>query len=64
MNGKEVYMATELTRLTFTVTEEMEAELRRFKKDLFYDKNTSEMIRQLVAAGIRAMKGKNEEPAQ
>lgn len=55
-------MATELTRLTFTVTEEMEAELRRFKKDLFYDKNTSEMIRQLVATGIRAMKEKNEEP--
>lgn len=56
-------MATSLTRLTFTVTEEMESELNRFKKEKFYDKNNSEMIRALVSAGMRAIDEKHGENA-
>ena len=48
-------MASSLTRLTFTVTKEMESELNRFKKEKFYNKNNSEMIRTLVSAGMRAI---------
>lgn len=54
-------MATELKRMTFAVTEEMESELNRFKKEKFYDKNNSEMIRILVSAGMRAIDEKQEE---
>lgn len=54
-------MATELKRMTFAVTEEMESELNRFKKEKFYDKNNSEMIRTLVSAGMRAIDEKQEE---
>ncbi|MFV0626442.1 MAG: hypothetical protein ACK5N8_03730 [Alphaproteobacteria bacterium] len=48
-------MATNLTRMTFTITEEMEAPLDKFKKEMFYDRNNSEMIRELIMAGMRAM---------
>ncbi len=54
-------MATELKRMTFAVTEEMESELNRFKKEKFYDKNNSEMIRTLVSAGMRAIDEKHGE---
>lgn len=48
-------MPTNLTRMTFTVTEEIEAPLGKFKKEMFYDRNNSEMIRELVMAGMRAL---------
>lgn len=47
-------MPTTLTRVTFTVTKEMEELLRKSKKEMFYDRNQSEMIRELLLAGIRA----------
>lgn len=48
-------MPTNLTRMTFTVTEEMEASLGKFKKEMFFNQNNSEMIRELVRAGMRAL---------
>lgn len=54
-------MRTTLTRMTFTVTEEMEDPLREFKKEMFYDRSQSEMIRELVLAGIRASKQEKTE---
>lgn len=47
-------MPTNLKRMTFIVTPEMEAPLDTFKKEMFYDRNQSEMIRELVLAGMRA----------
>lgn len=51
-------MATKLKRLTFTVTEEMEPILNRAKKNLFYDRNRSEMIRELVMVGLEVNNNK------
>ena len=48
-------MATELKRLTFVVTQELEPRLDHTKKELFYDRTQSEMIRELVLAGLDAM---------
>lgn len=48
-------MATELKRMTFAVTKEMEPLLDRAKKNLFYDKNQSDMIRELVMAGLNVV---------
>lgn len=47
-------MSTELTRLTFTVTKEMEPLLDRAKKELFYNSTQSGMIRELIRAGLEA----------
>lgn len=47
-------MATTLTRLTFVVTKEMELLLANAKKDRFYDRTQSDMIRELVLAGLDA----------
>ena len=49
-------MATTLRRLTFVVTTDMEEPLDRIKQELFYDKTQSDMIRELVYAGLRAIK--------
>lgn len=49
-------MAAEPKRLTLVVTEDMELLLARAKKELFYDKTQSEMIRELLAAGLDAVK--------
>lgn len=49
-------MATELKRMTFVVTPEMEEPLNSIKKEMFYNRTQSDMIRELVAAGVRAFK--------
>lgn len=49
-------MATELKRITFVVTPEMEEPLNAIKKELFYNRTQSDMIRELVSAGVRAIK--------
>lgn len=49
-------MATALTRLTFVVTKEMEPLLVNAKKNWFYDRTQSDMIRELVLAGLAALK--------
>lgn len=48
-------MATEMKRLTFAVTKEMEPLLDRAKKDLFYNRTHSDMIRELVMAGLEIL---------
>ena len=56
-------MATELRRMTFAVTPEMEPIMDRAKQ-LFYDHTQSDMIRTLIIAGLDAMedKGQTEQP--
>ena len=48
-------MSTDLKRMTFSVTPEIEASLKSFKKEMFYDRSQSDMIRTLVLAGMRAL---------
>ena len=48
-------MATTMKRLTFVVTPEMEVLLTMFKKKMFFDRTQSDMIRELVSAGMRAL---------
>jgi len=48
-------MATDLKRMTFSVTPEIEAPLKKLKKEIFYDRSQSDMIRTLVSLGIRAL---------
>lgn len=57
-------MATGLTRLTFTVTKEMEPLLARAKKDLFYDCTQSHMIRELILAGLDVLDEKATKEQQ
>lgn len=49
-------MATELKRVTFVVSLEMEESLNSIKREMFYNRTQSEMIRELVSAGVRAIK--------
>ncbi len=48
-------MAENLTKITFTVTKEIEETLTRLKKEIFYDQNRSEMIRNIIIAGVRSL---------
>ena len=52
-------MATELKRMTFAVTPDME-ELMDEAKRMFYDSTQSEMIRVLIVAGLTALKAEKE----
>lgn len=47
-------------RLTFVVPPEIEAKMKVLKRDVYYDRTQSEMIRDLVAAGVRSCKVKRE----
>lgn len=49
-------MATELKRMTFVVTPEMEEPLNSIKREMFYNRTQSDMIRELVSAGVRTIK--------
>ncbi len=49
-------MATGLKRMTFAITPDMEVPLNSIKKEFFYDCTKSDMIRELVLAGVRAMR--------
>lgn len=48
-------MATELKRMTFAVTPDIE-ELMDEAKRMFYDSTQSEMIRALIVAGLTTLK--------
>ena len=48
-------MTAGLTRLTFVVTEDMKPRLIQAKKNLFYDRSQSDMIRELVMAGLNVI---------
>lgn len=49
-------MATELKRITFAVPQDMEILLKCIKKDLFYDRSQSEMLRELISVGLNVKK--------
>ena len=57
-------MATTLRRLTFVVTTDMEEPLDRIKQELFYDKTQSDMIRELIYAGLQAIKDEKNQKKQ
>ncbi len=52
-------MATELKRMTFAVTPDIE-ELMDEAKRMFYDSTQSEMIRALIVAGLTALKAEKK----
>lgn len=49
-------MKDQSKRLTFVVPPEIEAKMNELKRDVYYDCTKSEMIRELVAAGVRSCK--------
>ena len=61
--GGEI-MATTLGRLTFVVTKEMESLLADAKKNHFYDRTRSDMIRELVLAGLDSLNNKVPNESQ
>lgn len=54
-------MATELKRMTFVVTPEIEMRLDTFKKEFFYNRSQSDMIRTLVEAGLQTLTTAKQE---
>lgn len=52
-------MGTELKRITFTLTSDMEFRMNKAKK-IFYDSTQSEMIRTLIIAGLDALDAEKE----
>jgi hypothetical protein len=54
-------MATELKRMTFVVTPEIEMRLDAFKKEFFYNRSQSDMIRTLVEAGLQTLTTAKQE---
>ena len=53
-------MATALKRITFVVTPDMESPLKELKCEMFYDRSQSDMIRELVSAGMRYLKAEKK----
>ena len=49
-------MAAEVKRMTFVVTPDMEKLLDSIKREWFYNCTQSDMIWELVSAGVRAVK--------
>jgi len=41
-------------RLTFVATPEIEAQMKDIKREIYFDRSQSEMIRDLMAAGMRS----------
>lgn len=54
-------MAAELKRLTFVATPEVEESLSSAKEEMFYNRTRSDMIRDLLRAGLRAVKAEKAE---
>ncbi|MBQ8617705.1 MAG: hypothetical protein IJ418_09355 [Clostridia bacterium] len=54
-------MSGQSKRLTFVVTPEIEAQMKEMKREVYFDRTQSEMIRELVAAGVRSCKAENEQ---
>lgn len=47
-------------RLTLVVTPEIEAQMRSIKREMYFDRTQSDMIRELVAAGVRSCRMERE----
>lgn len=54
-------MTHKFKRITFVVTPEMEGPLNSIKKELFYNCTKSDMIRQLISAGLRAIENEKSD---
>lgn len=54
-------MATGSKKLTFAITPDMEAPLDSIKREFFHNSTQSEMMRELISAGVRAMKEEKEK---
>ncbi len=48
-------MSTEIRRITFVVTPEIETSLNLIKKEKFYNQTQSDMIRELIRAGLKML---------
>ena len=54
-------MATELKRMTFAVTPDIEESLDSIKQELFYNRTQSDMLRELISAGIQKKKAESKK---
>ncbi len=54
-------MATNMKRVTISISESMENDIKMLKRTLFYDKSYSELYRQLLQYGINTLKEKRNE---
>ncbi len=52
-------MVSELKRITFDVSPEMEESINSVKRKMFYHYSDSDIIRELLLAGLRAAKIEN-----
>lgn len=55
-----VTMSSELKRITFVVPQDMEMRLDEVKKERFYNRSTSEMVRTLIEEGWKSFQEKNK----
>ena len=53
-------METKLKRMTIVVTPDIEERMDRIKKEFYYNRSRSDMVRELIAAGLRALEEKEE----
>lgn len=53
-------MSEQSKRLTFVVTPEIEAQMKKMKREIYFDRTQSDMIRELVAAGVRSCRMKDK----
>ena len=54
-------MATKMKRVTISISDNMENDIKMLKRTLFYDTSYSELYRQLLQHGIDSMKEKRNE---
>lgn len=59
-----VIMSSELKRITFVVPQDMEMRLDEVKKERFYNRSTSEMVRTLIEEGWKASRESKEAVKQ
>lgn len=54
-------MATKLKRMTFAVTPDIEESLNSIKQELFYNRTQSDMLRELISAGVQKIKAESQK---
>ena len=54
-------MATDLKRFNISITDEMEINLNEEKKETYYAKTQTEMIRDLIARGLVALREEGQQ---
>ncbi len=54
-------MATNMKRVTISISDNMENDIKMLKRTLFYDTSYSELYRQLLQHGIDSMKEKRND---